>query len=379
MDHDLFDLLERTSSDNDAAAALDLVVTRLREQKRYQLIFEIRQLQTRHALGLPLVFGGGISDIPPDKRDDYQAALVDAAREAGQSFLADGDIEHAWTYFRAIGEPAPVSDAIERVHSAEDAERVLGIALLDNVNPRKGYELLLEHHGLCQGTDFAIKCAEPEKRVMFLQMLVRAFYRQLAANLRDAIAAEEGAAPATSSVAQLIAGRDWLFDNGQLYIENSHLLSILQVSGDIPDAETLRLVLELAEYGQRLGPIHQFDDEPPFEKPFVDHAEHLRALLGEHVDRAVDHFRRKLSDSDPACAEVLVALLARLGRYHEAVDVSLTYLNGDGTARCPSAIQLCQSAGDYSRLREVARESGDLVGFAAAIIHGSKEPARRLH
>jgi len=97
----------------------------------------------------------------------------------------------------------------------------------------------------------------------------------------------------------------------------------------------------------------------------------VRALLGENVDRAVDHFRQKLSPSEPACAEVLVALLARLGRYQEAIDVSLAYLNGEGSARCPSAVELCQSAGDFSRLRDVAKQGGNLVGFAAAVIKGT--------
>jgi hypothetical protein len=369
-DQDLFDRLEQACRDEGASAALDRLVAQLREQKRYQLIFEMRLLRKRQSLGLPLVFSGPLSEVPAAQRDRYQAALIEAAREAGHSFLADGDIERAWHYFRAIGEPAPVSNAIEQVESADEAERVLPIALLEDVNPRKGFELLLRHRGLCQGTDFVIKTTEGEKRIMFLQMLVRAFYAQLAANLQEAIAEAEHVGATTNSVAELIAGRNWLFDGGRLYIENSHLLSILQTSSELPDPETIRLALELAEYAQHLAPIHRPEGRPPFDDPFVDHAVYLRVLLGEQLDEGLDHFRRKLTDSDPLTADVLVALLARAGRYDEAIKVSMDHLHGQAGEHCPSATQLCQMAGDYARLREVARQEGDLIGFAASIIHG---------
>jgi len=151
-----------------------------------------------------------------------------------------------------------------------------------------------------------------------------------------------------TSVVELIAGRDWLFEGGNLYIENSHLVSIL----------------------------HHFEAEPPFDDPYIDHAEYLRALLGENVDQAVAHFRKKVTGSVPGSAEVLVGLLARLGRYDDAIQTSLEHLGGEAGDGCPSAIQLCQRAGDYQRLREVARKERDLLGFAAGLMHSSSEPSR---
>src|SRR5438132_6285951 len=373
MSQDLFDLLEHTSQAEGPGSGLDLLIRQLAEQKRHQLVFEVRLLRKRHVLGLPLVFAGTIADLPLEHQGAYQTALTEAAREAGHAFLADGDIARAWTYFRAIGDPAPVVAAIERVHSAEEAERVLAIALVENVNPRKGFELLLEHHGVCQAVDFTIKCGDRDTRLMFLRMLVREFYRQLASSLKEAIAAVEGKIPETKSVAELIAGRDWLFEGGNLYIENSHLVSILQASPELDDPETMRLVLELAEYAQRLAPIHRFQAEPPFDDPFVDHAQFLRARLGENVDEAVAHFQTKVAGSVQGAAEVLVALLARLGRYREAIEISLAHLSGEAGDSYPSAVQLCQMAGDYEQLRDVARKTGDLLGFAAGILQG--EPA----
>src|SRR6267378_3494003 len=341
MNQDLFDLLEQTSLAEGPGAGLDLLIQKLLEEKRYQQIFEVRLLQKRHALGLPLIFSGSIADLPPEQRDVYQSAVTEAAREAGTSYLADGDIVRAWPYFRAIGDPAPVAAAIERVHSSEEVERVLAIALVDGVSLRKGFELLVEHRGICQGVDFVINCADRANRVMYLQILVRVFHGQLLAHLKEAVTVVEGATPATNRVRELIAGRDWLFEGGRLYIENSHLLSILQASLELEDLVTMRLVLELAEYGQHLDPIYQNPAAPPFEDPFVDHAAYLGALLGENVEEAVAHFRKKVGASVPGSAQVLVGLLARLGRYTEAVQISLEQLGGEADDDCPSAVQLC--------------------------------------
>src|SRR5205823_11836147 len=97
-----------------------------------------------------------------------------------------------------------------------------------------------------------------------------------------------------------------------------------------------------------------------------------KALLGENVDEAVAHFRRKVEACDigetgTAPAQILVGLLARLDRYQEAIEISLRYLADANPSElaCPSVLQLCFLAGDYGRLRELARERGDLLNYTA--------------
>jgi hypothetical protein len=62
----------------------------------------------------------------------------------------------------------------------------------------------------------------------------------------------------------------------------------------------------------------------------------------------------------------------RLGRYAEAIQASLEFFPSSRATplSCPSAIQLCQLAGDYPQLRELALERGDLLAFTAAVIQG---------
>src|SRR5579863_4799603 len=123
--------------------------------------------------------------------------------------------------------------------------------------------------------------------------------------------------------------------------------------------------------------MFQFRGDPPFQDGYVDHGIYLRALQGECVDEAVAHFRQKVTNANPdqegtAAAQTLVALLARLGRYGEAIQVSLEHLKDTDAAQllCPSVFQLCQMAGDYAQLAKLARERGDLLHFVAAAAQG---------
>jgi hypothetical protein len=117
--------------------------------------------------------------------------------------------------------------------------------------------------------------------------------------------------------------------------------------------------------------MFHFRGDPPFEEIYLDHAVYLRARLGEDVDAAVAHFCRKAERrGDTASAEVLIDLLVRLGRHAEAIQASLEYFPDASVTpmSCPSVLQLCQIAGDYDTLRGLARERGDVLGFAAGVI-----------
>lgn len=371
MNEDFFEQLEQTLRSQGADAGFELLVGHLREQKKYPLVFEARLMQLRLALGQPLLQRGGAhsGQISGSEHEPaYEAGVMKAARETGNLFLADGEIARAWPYFRAIGDPGPIAEAIERVPPADAPEPVIQIALNEGVNPRKGFEMLLQQQGICSAISFASQYPDAAARLEFLRILVRALSGELMRALKEAIAAVEGGVPEAGRITELIAGRDWLFADSRCYTENSHLLSLVQASPDVGDSETLQLAWDLAEYGRRLDPMHQFPGDPPFTDTYTDYSAYLSALLGQDVDAAVAHFYKKVGDSVPGSAEILVGLLARIGRSREAIDVSVQYLNGDAGRACPSALELCQGAGDYERLRRLAREEGDLLAFAAGIL-----------
>lgn len=375
----MFELLEQTFRTNGPEAVIDLVIAKAREQKNYRELFAARLMQVRHRLGLPLI------ETEPVSGTEYEKALREAARETGELFLADGDIVAAWPYFRAIGEPAAVAAAIENIDGggAEPGEaqpqldRIIEIAFQESVNPRKGFELILQHHGICRAITWFGSIRDFAPRQECLRVLVRALYQELARALQETIASSEGARPATDNVAELIEGRAWLFEGGSYYVDSTHVTSVLQSAPEIEDAPTLRMAVEIADYGRQLDPMYHFRGDPPFEDPYADHAVYLRALLGEEVDAAIAHFRQKATDQaaaggDPAPAEVLIVLLVRLGRHAEAIRTSLEFFPGSqaAPASCPSVLQLCQMAGDYETLRTLAKERDDRLSFVAAVVQG---------
>ena len=178
-------------------------------------------------------------------------------------------------------------------------------------------------------------------------------------NLQRATGTEE------TSLRELIAGRDWLFGEFDSYVDASHLFGVLRLSIESANPETLRLALEMADYGCCLSATFQTPAPPPFDDYCRDHAVYLKALLGQDVDTAIDYFGKK-TDS----AEVLVRLLLRVGRPGEAIEVFQQFLldRDPSVLSCPDLPELCRQAGDFDRLQRLSRERNDPVGFLQATL-----------
>jgi hypothetical protein len=377
MEGTTFESLEQAFRSAGAVAVFDLLIRTALETKDYRLLFGTRMMQIRNDLGLPLVETEPTINLSGERLASYENALNKAARETGELFLADGDIVNAWTYFKALGDVAPVAAAMEKVDGGGQLDRVIEIAFHEGVNPRKGFELILEHHGICRAITLFGNHRDYATRQLSLQLLVRTLYGQLTASVRETIVSVEGAAPDNGRLAELIAGRAWLFEGNSSYVDSTHLSVLLRFTPELEDSESLRMAVEMADYGRCLAPMFHFRGDPPFEDTYADHAVYLRALVGENVDQAVAHFRQKATDAisglgDTTPAEVLIELLVRLGRPAEAIEASLQFFPASSgrPLSCASAIQLCQIAGDFRQLRNLARERGDLLAFSAAVIQG---------
>jgi hypothetical protein len=372
MDDPAFDRLEGALRSEGCEQTFDLLAQTFRERKEYARLFETRLMKARRALGLPLIQVDSADDLPAEKRRVYEEAFIAAAREVGGLFLAEGDIPRAWSYFRAIGESAPVAVAIEKLEPREGMEAVLEIAYHERVNPRRGFELILAQYGVCRAITAFDQYPGREGREECLGLLVRTLYTDLVESLKRTIVQREQAEPPAQGIRELIAGREWLFEDNAYYIDTSHVASVLRLSLEARDPNVLRQALELAEYGTHLSPMFHYRSEPPFEDIYADHGMYLRALTGDDEEGAIAHFRRKVAECAPEeagtiPAQVLVSLLERLKRYGEAIGVSLEHLRDADFSQlaCPSVVQLCELAGDYERLKQVARERGDLLSFAA--------------
>jgi hypothetical protein len=359
-----FELIENAVASGGPASALDLLARKFLTEKQYPQLFETRLMQKRLELDLPLIQLGAIEDLPEPARGRYEEGVRQAARETGALFLAEGDIQHAWPYFRAIGDRETIASAIEAADAGEQNDALIEIALGQRVHPRKGLELVIAQHGICRAITYFEQFPNLENREACLILLVRTIYSELIASLSNAITCREGQAPITNSIGGLIKGRGWLFGEFDAYFDTSHVINVIRFALDLEDEDAIRLALELCEYGAHLSSQLKMRGERPFEDIYIDHAIFLRALLGEDLERAIEHFRAKIvAQDDPMSAirsaQVLVGLLVRHARYREAVQISLEHL---------SQIAPNQLAGDSERLKELARKCGDLLSFAAGTI-----------
>src|SRR3989442_12640814 len=109
-----FDDLQSTLAAKGPAVAIDRLCTTLREQKDYGNLFYALLLKKRHELGVSPVPTEAAQSLPEAVHAPYEEAIRQAGRLVGQLYLEEGDVPHAWTYFRMLGEPEPVAKALER-------------------------------------------------------------------------------------------------------------------------------------------------------------------------------------------------------------------------------------------------------------------------
>jgi hypothetical protein len=377
-----FDSVDQALRAEGPEAALEKLTEHLDASGDYRALLDALLLRARHELGLPLIPSGPLSDLPEPERARFEERYIEVIRLVGSKYLEDGDIPTAWAYFRAIGETDRVAKALLDYRAEGDEERlgaVIEVAFNHGVNPLRGFELILENYGTCSAiTAFEQLPPHDEAvRVACAGRLIVRLHRDLTANLRSEIGTRgQLSPPEGASIAELIAGRDWLYADESYHVDISHLASVVRMSVLVTDPAMIALAHDLTEYGRQLSPRLQFEGPAPFERIFDDHGIYLGALLGRDVDGAIAHFRFKLTsrerESGEAAipAQTLVNLLVRLGRLDAALDIASEYLAGlpDSALFCPGVAQLCQRTGDSRRLAEIARDQRDLVNYTAALL-----------
>ena len=138
----------------DLAGGLDFLIEHFRENRNFHLFFEAQLMKKRLELGVPLIQQESIFRISAGNAGGVRKGMIEAARETGTLALAAGEIARAWPYFRAIGEPGPVAEAIEQTEPGESAAPLIDIAFREGVHPAKGLQFILKRTG----------CARPSRR-----------------------------------------------------------------------------------------------------------------------------------------------------------------------------------------------------------------------
>src|SRR5580693_4451479 len=119
MSEQTFDELQGLQKSQGSAAAINRLISVLREEKKFHQLFDALLMKKRIEMGLGLVRPTSFKDVPEERRDEFEKVYVDSARQVGELLLAEGSIPQAWHYFRAINEPQRVAAVIEALPESE--------------------------------------------------------------------------------------------------------------------------------------------------------------------------------------------------------------------------------------------------------------------
>lgn len=385
-------ILQQLIEQQGVAAGLDAMEQAFRRNQQYPQLFEILKIKCRYQLGLPLIYGTRAELRDDATEQQLEQGLIEACQEVGLGLLRAGELEKSWLYLQPIGNRPSVEQALRALPvSQSNLETLIEICLGQAAAPAYGYQLVLEHFGVCDGiTTFDVQGSrfEPGIQRQMASALLRRFYSDLQANLvqliqRERLVLSELGAdrhPQQKTIRQLFEDYPALSHEGVHVIDATHLVSVVRISRIVTEGEDLRKAWELCQYGKQLHPDFHYPCPAPFEATFEDHSIFYAALLGTEVQQAVTHFRGKL----PACQdeiqdlnplETLIDLLNRTGQRSQAIELLLGELSADrGTpARIASLLQIAESAGHWERLREYFQAQGDWLSYGISLLQERAE------
>jgi tetratricopeptide (TPR) repeat protein len=379
MGDDLFDEIQSVFQSSSATSALEWLAERLKFERRFPELFNVRLLQTRLRFGLPIADSTSLENLPEATRTQVEQDYLDACREVGWGLMDAGQVREAWRYLQPTGQRALVATALAKfTPDAEQIESLVEIALYEGVAPELGFQWLLSHYGICNAITAmeTVVCRFPRPvRQTAAAMLVRRMYDDLLENIRRDLARSGQTFSAQSGLGELVMAHPNFFADQACHVDASHLAAVVRAAVVIEDLEVIRLALELAQYGRMLHADCQFAGEEPFCLIYPGHERFFAAQLGAETEEALEYFRGRaelaaIDKVDSMPAEVYITLLTRLGRYREAIEAlrQLQPVGQSPEGLAPTLFALCQRLADYSALLEASRRREDLTGFLAALI-----------
>lgn len=370
--------LDQALSQAGVEGMLAALADQFARENRLHELFDTRLMQARVKLGLAPVGGGALDELPPGQREQVEQAYLAACQEIGEKMLAQGKLREAWMYLRPTGSTKEMIAAIRAVEVDDDtAEDLIELALQERIDPAYGFELLLTYHGTCNSItvyDSQLASASKSEQQRCAELLVRHLHAELDRNLRAEIKRREGRDPAEMNIAGLVAERDWLFSDNNYHVDTTHLNSVARIGLIIQEPGELSMLADLCAYGLKLAKQFQFEGDAPFEQSYPSYILYYQAQLGQNVEQALAFFRQRAETDDQlvigtGAAEAYIVLLQRLGRWSEAIDASAKLLPpGTRTAGfAPTLLELSKQARDFTKLKNLCRERGDLLNYAAAL------------
>ena len=350
----------------------------------YHRLFDLRLIQERRRLGLPLDRRTPIDDVEEPLRSQLETGYLAACREVGQLLLEAGRLREAWMYLRPAGDKLSIRKHLARVVPDEEhSDELIELALYEAVDPERGYAWLLGRNGTCSAIttlDGMSAQLGAEDLKACAAVLVRHIYAELRGNMRGHLNRMTNQPPPNLSIHELLAQHPELMAGGNYHLDTSHLASAMRYARLLTEPSLVAKAAELAEYGTYLPTDMQYPGEAPFEELYKSHGLLLDATLGRNVDAAIDYFGRRARESkddaqSTTAVETYLILLTRVGRTGEALSqyAALVPAGRELSTHAPTLLELAQQSGDWGSYEQICRDRNDALGFAAGLAaKGSK-------
>ena len=362
------------------AAAIDELVAELRAAEDFQGLFYALLMKKRVELGVSPFPTGAATELPAHTHEPYENAIREAGRDVGKLLLERKQYSKAWAFFRMLGEPEPMREALEAFAPGpdDDVYPIIEIAWQNGLLPKKGFDLVLDRHGLCSaitmvsGSDLS---SNPDLRDYCITKLAKALHDQLAERLRNDLAGRGSSVSPHAPISQLVETDPALFADDAYHIDTSHLSSVVQMAVmNLPPGEGVNTARELCAYGRKLAPNLQGSNDAPFDENYTDYFAYLSVVAGENVEENLKRFEakaaREAAEGATYAAQVYVNLLLKANRPAEALAAAKRFLlaEDDRNLICPGVSELARRAGDFASLAEAAKARNDPVNFLASLI-----------
>ncbi len=367
---------EIASLSQDADQMFRRAAQRLATSGEFHRLFDLRLLQSRYDLGVPLDSQTALDDFEEPVRAQLEQGYLAACREVGQLLLEAGEARAAWTYLRPAGEKTNVRKWLERaLPDDERADELIDLAFYEKIDSERGFAWLLARRGICNAITELESIASHlpvADLAACAAVLVRHVHDEVLSNVQAHLQKLEKDSPNDRSLAAILTRYPDLLDEGAYHVDLSHLATTVRYARTLVELSSLQLALDLAVYGEKLDESLKTSDAPPFEDLYTTHRSFFGAILGQDIDCAVDYFCKRAHDVDvdqhgSGAIETYLILLDRIDRPGEAMQ-QYAKVVPTGCSLSPSAptlLQLAQRSGQWDRYAEICQQRDDLIGFAA--------------
>jgi len=367
----------------DPKAGLQVIAENFLANSQFDRLFEVRKLQSRLRLGVPLVYTSRPANLDEQVQRELEKDLALAALDCGQKLAAHGDIAGAWNYLRAVDDNAAVRKALESAPlDEENTHAAIDICLNHQAHPEFGMYLAVQKLGTCSSItlfDSVHAMLGDDDLLQAAAVLVRHLYDEI-----SAVAAERLSQPAGTSLADLMEKNRTAVSHSSPHADPSHLASILRIGRTQTSQEVLEMLLTLSMYAGLLPESLQYPGDVPFQKLSTSHQIWYSALLGQNTGEADAHFcadfeQYGISPDRIVALEYGVLLLWNTGRYAEAArlatDPQAPGQFDYGAANiAPHLVALASKPDSAPIIAAHYAQTSDVLGFALARLSQTGHP-----